>query len=98
MTKIAAEQIGQRSDLLGKAIDRLDDKTLGNYRVAKRDGELNDDGDYEFKFYDKDTGEYRPMTIPFNPILEDRLKYVDELTSKYQKTLDKEIDLDLTTR
>ena len=98
MTKIAAEQIGQRSDLLGKAIDRLDDKTLGNYRVAKRDGELNDDGDYEFKFYDKDTGEYREMTIPFNPILEDRLKYVDELTSKYQKTLDKEIDLDLTTR
>jgi hypothetical protein len=98
MTKIASEQIGQRSDLLGKAIDRLDDQTLKNYRVAKRDGELNNDGDYKFEFYDKDTGEYREMTLPFNPILEDRLKYVDELTSKYQKTLDEEIDLDLTTR
>jgi len=98
MTKIAAEQIGQRSDLLGKAIDRLDDKTLGNYRVAKRDGELNDDGDYEFTYRDPVTREEEEMTIPFNPILEERLKYVDELTSKYQKTLDEEIDLDLTTR
>jgi hypothetical protein len=98
MTKIAAEQIGQRSDLLGKAIDRLDDKTLGNYRVAKRDGELNDDNDYEFTYRDPVTREEEEMTIPFNPILEDRLKYVDELTSKYQKTLDEEIDLDLTTR
>ena len=98
MTKIASEQIGQRSDLLGKAIDRLDDQTLKNYRVAKRDGKLNDDGDYEFEFTDKDTGEKREMTIPFNPILEDRLEYVDELISKYQKTLDEEIDLDLTTR
>ena len=96
MTKIAAEQIGQRSDLLGKAIDRLDDKTLGNYRVAKRDGELNDDSDYEFTYRDPVTREEEEMTIPFNPILEERLKYVDELTSKYQKTLDEEIDLDLT--
>ena len=46
-----------KSDLLGKAIDRLDDQTLKNYRVAKRDGKLNDDGDYEFEFTDKDTGE-----------------------------------------
>ena len=98
MTKIAAEQIGQRSDLLGKAIDRLDDQTLKNYRVAKRDGELTPDNDYEFTFRDKVTGEKREMIIPFNPILEERLKYVDELTSKYQKTLDEEIDLDLTTR
>jgi len=98
MTKIAAEQIGQRSNLLGKAIDRLDDQTLKNYRVAKRDGELNDDGDYEFTYRDPVTREEEEMTIPFNPLLEERLKYVDELTSKYQKTLDEEIDLDLTTR
>jgi len=98
MTKIAAEQIGQKSDLLGKAIDRLDDKTLGNYRVAKRDGKLNEDNDYKFTYRDPVTREEEEMTIPFNPILEDRLKYVDELTSKYQKTLDEEIDLDLTTR
>ena len=98
MTKIASEQIGQRSDLLGKAIDRLDDKTLGNYRVAKRDGKLNDDNDYEFTYRDPVTREEEEMTIPFNPILEGRLEYVDELISKYQTTLDEEIDLDLTTR
>ena len=98
MTKIASEQIGQRSDLLGKAIDRLDDQTLKNYRVAKRDGKLTPDNDYEFKFRDKVTGEEREMILPFNPILEDRLVYVDELLSKYQTTLDEEIDLDLTTR
>ena len=98
MTKIASEQIGQRSDLLGKAIDRLDDKTLGNYRVAKRDGELTLDNDYELTIKDSVTGEEKEITIPFNPILEGRLEYVDELISKYQTTLDEEIDLDLTTR
>ena len=97
MTKIGSEQIGQRSDLLGKAIDRLDDQTLGNYRVAKRDGKLNDDNDYEFTYRDPVTREEEEMTKPFNPILEGRLEYVDELISKYQTTLDEEIDLDLTT-
>ena len=66
--------------------------------MAKRDGKLNEDNDYKFTYRDPVTREEEEMTIPFNPILEDRLKYVDELTSKYQKTLDEEIDLDLTTR
>jgi hypothetical protein len=89
LTKLGSENFGEKSELLQKTIESLTTKEVEQYALAKfRAKEQNDDGDYMVEI----DGETVP--IPFNQDLENKLIYLDGLQNKLQK----QIDLDLTTR